>query len=198
MPLVSLSRCRRHSPSPLKQRIRFPHPSPRAAAPVSSRPDRLKAEVKAGRWDERCCCCCCCLLLLRPLFREEGSLNGWSHRHHSKAGEGTRCRRARTSCQRRTCGHLRFVIGQCVVGRSPHLQGPNRERSQLAPGSEGGRGRVQPCRPAGGAQGLPVKRFMGQGSQEYVPTWLLAPLCGLVLPNCAPSQVRMAHTAVMS
>lgn len=80
----------------------------------------------------------------------------WLHRHTSSGGEATRCRRARTSCQRRTCGHLRFVIGQCAAGRSPTCKPRMREGASWPLAAEGGRG-LPTCRLA---QGLPAEEIV--------------------------------------
>lgn len=98
---------------------------------------------------------------------------GWVVPTKSKAGEGTRCRRARTSCQRRTCGRLRFVIGQCAAGRSPHPHAPNEGRSQLAPGSRGGRG-LPTCR---WRRDSLLKRLCGAGQPRGAVRTSLSHLC---------------------
>lgn len=126
---------------------------PRAPVPVASQhPGRLKAGARPmpGRSDEQMMHGGRCMQL--PPYRRWSAV-GCLHRHitargglrTSKAGEGTRCRRARTSCQERTCGRLRFVIGQCAPGRSPTCTPRMREGASWPLAEEGGRG-LPTCR----------------------------------------------------
>lgn len=132
----------------------------RQVAPWSSRRSLQAALKPKPGWDERMHA----TALLLPPYRR-GSLGG-CNRHtiprgggwptDSKAGEATRCRRARTSCQRRTCGHLRFVIGQCAAGRSPTCKPRMREGASWPLAAEGGRG-LPTCRLV---QGLPAEEIV--------------------------------------
>lgn len=103
----------------------------------------------------------------------------------SKAGEGTRCRRARTSCQERTCGHLRFVIGQCIAGRSPPCTPRMRQGASWPLAEEGGRG-LPTCR---WVQGLPAEEIVW-GSHGYVPF----SLCGVVVRSEQQDSCQAGHT----
>lgn len=90
---------------------------------------------------------------------------------NSKAGEATRCRRARTSCRRRTCGHLRFVIGQCAAGRSPTCTPRMRQGGQLSPAPLAGDGREGAANLQLLVQGLPAEEIVwGRAGQPRVRT----------------------------
>lgn len=108
---------------------------------------------------------------------------GWpAYEQESKAGEGTRCRRAQTSCQRRTCGHLRFVIGQCIAGRSPTCTPRMRQGASWPLAEEGGRG-LPTCR---WAQGLPAEEIVwGRRAAAGTYPFFLCFFAGLtVLMSC--------------
>lgn len=165
-------------PSPRKQHVSLLHAFPYRRAVASHRPGRLKAEGQEGQGGMNDAC----ELLLPWCRRGRPLVVGWSHRYiprgaceqqqyHSKAGEATRCRRARTSCQRRTCGHLRFMIGQCAAGQSPTCTPRMRQGGQLTPGSLCRRWAGGGCQPAGWCRDSLLKRLCGAGlgSRGYVP-----------------------------
>lgn len=123
-------------PSPRKQHVRFPCSSRGAGSPLQHLQAALKPRETSPARSNGCMGALVC-----P--RREGC--GWVGRagcasRRRTRGEGAAalpavkpgkgrgvvksesCRRrfgARTSCQARTCGRLRFVIGQCAPGRSP-------------------------------------------------------------------------------
>lgn len=124
------------------------------------------------------------------------SAGGWPGvRAESKAGEGTRCRRARTSCQRRTCGHLRFVIGQCIAGRSPTCTPRMREGASWPLAEEGGRG-LPTCR---WVQGLPAEEIVW-GRRAAAGTYPFLSLFAalLVLMSCRVGGGLAGHTHTVS
>lgn len=92
---------------------------------------------------------------------------GGLHTSNSKAGEGTRCRRARTSCRRRTCGHLRFVIGQCTAWRSPTCTPRKREGASWPLAAR----RREEAANLQVVQGLPAEEIVWgrSSSRGYVP-----------------------------
>lgn len=115
-------------------------------------------------------------------------------RAESKAGEGTRCRRARTSCQERTCGHLRFVIGQCIAGRSPTCTPRMREGASWPLAEEGGRG-LPTCR---WVQGLPAEEIVwGRSAPAGTYPFLLF-FCRTVRPRVGRAGWRDTHTHTVS
>lgn len=169
-------------PSPRKQHVSLLHAFPYRRAVASHRPGRLKAESQEGQggMNDACkptCCwwyCCCRCAGEGGLWWLVGCIvasPGVPANSSSKAGEATRCRRARTSCQRRTCGHLRFVIGQCAAGRSPTCTPRMRQGGQLSPGSLCRRWAGGGCQPAGWCRDSLLKRLCGAGlgSRGYVP-----------------------------
>lgn len=165
----------------------FPGNWPRAVAS-----HRLKAEAwKEGMRNERtnalhCIAAASAVPEREGLGRLGGcivtSAGGWPGvRAESKAGEGTRCRRARTSCQRRTCGHLRFMIGQCIAGRSPTCTPRMREGASWPLAEEGGRG-LPTCR---WVQGLPAEEIVwGRRAAAGTYPFLSLFAAGPVLMSC--------------